>query len=82
MTEEIFARIRKIISAQLGVDETEITPGSHLQEDLNADPLSVADLIVRLEEEFNIKIPQGQIANFLTVEDILNFISDQTGEIN
>jgi acyl carrier protein len=80
MNEELFARLRKLISAQLGVDEVEITPTSHLQDDLNADPLSIADLIVRLEEEFNLKIPKEQISQFSTVEDILNFISDQTGE--
>ena len=81
MTEELFKHLRKIISSQLGVDEVEITPASHLQEDLNADPISIADLMVRLEEEFNFKIPQGQAQNFLTVGDILNFIADQTGEI-
>ena len=81
MNVELFARLKKLISTQLGVEEAEITPSSHLQEDLNADPLSVADLIVRLEEEFNLKIPREQIAQFSTVEDILNFISDQTGEI-
>ena len=81
MSEELFGRLKKIISSQLGVDETEIALTSHLQEDLNADPISIADLIVRIEDEFNIKIPQGHLVNFLTVDDILNFISDQTGEI-
>lgn len=81
MTDELFTRLKKITSVQLGVDEAEITPTSHLQEDLNADPISIADLIVRIEEEFNLKIPQGVATNFLTVGDILNFISDQTGEI-
>ena len=81
MSEELFVRLKKLISLQLGVDAAEITPTSHLQEDLNADPISIADLFVRIEEEFNIKIPQGQSADFLTVEDILNFISDQTGDI-
>jgi acyl carrier protein len=54
---------------------------SHLQDDLNADPLSIADLIVRLEKEFEVKIPQDQISNFHTVEDISNFIEDKIGEI-
>ena len=81
MNEEIFSKVKKLISYQLGVEEAEIAPSSHLQEDLNADPLSIADLIVGLETEFNIKIPKEQIGGFSTVEDILNFISDQTGEI-
>ena len=78
---EIFSKVKKLISYQLGVEESEITPASHLQDDLNADPLSVADLIVGLETEFNIKVPKEQIGEFSTVEDILNFVSDQTGEI-
>ncbi|OGY22252.1 MAG: acyl carrier protein [Candidatus Woykebacteria bacterium GWB1_45_5] len=81
MNELIFSKVRNLISSQLGVEEAEITPKSHLQEDLNADPLSIADLIVSLETEFNIKIPKEQIGKFSTVEDILNFIFDQTGEI-
>lgn len=81
MSEEILSKVKKLISAQLGVEEAEITPTSHLQEDLNADPLSIADLIVGLETEFSVKIPKEQIASFSTVDDIINFISDQTGEI-
>lgn len=81
MSEVLFARLRKIISAQFGVDEAEIVPTSHLQKDLNAGPISIADLIVRIEEEFDLKVPQGQVQNFLTVGDILNFVADQTGDI-
>ena len=81
MNEEIYSKVKKLISAQLGVEEAEITAASHLQEDFNADPLSIADLIVGLETEFKIKIPKEQIAASSTVEDIINFISDQTGEI-
>ena len=58
MSEEIFRKLKKLISADLGVDESEISEESHLQEDLNADPLSIADLIVKLEKEFGITINQ------------------------
>ena len=81
MSQEILSRLKKLISAHIGVDEAEITEESHLQDDLNADPLSIADLIVNLEKEFDITIPQETSAKFQTVGDILNFIADQTGEI-
>ncbi|HEX7456045.1 MAG TPA: acyl carrier protein [Candidatus Nanoarchaeia archaeon] len=81
MSEEILARLKKVVSSQLGVEESEIREESHLQEDLNADPLSIADLIVNLEGEFGIKISQDQAIEFKSVGDILNFISDQTGDI-
>jgi acyl carrier protein len=81
MSEELFNRVKKLISKKLGVDETEITLNSHLQEDLNADPLSIADLIVGIEEDFNIKIPNEVAAKISTVEDITNYISDQTGDL-
>lgn len=81
MNQEILSRLKKLISDHLGVDEDEITEESHLQGDLNADPLSIADLIVSMEKEFNISIPQETSIKFQTVGDILNFITDQTGEI-
>lgn len=81
MSQEILSRLKKSISAHIGVDEAEIAEESHLQDDLNADPLSIADLIVNLEKEFDIAIPQETSAKFQTVGDILNFIADQTGEI-
>ena len=81
MSDKLFIRLKKLISTKLGVDETEITSKSHLQKDLNADPLSIADLIVGVEENFNIKIPNDVAAKILTVEDILNFITDQTGDL-
>lgn len=81
MSEEIFSKLKKIVSDHLGVEESEITEDSHLKDDLNADPISIADLIVGIEKEFSIKIPQSQSADFKKVGDILGFISDQTGEL-
>ena len=81
MSEDYFTRLKKIIAVQLGIDELEITEDSHLQDDLNADPISIADLIVEIEKEFNIKILQNQAADFNTVGDILSFILDQTGDL-
>ena len=80
MSEEIFSKLKKLISADLGVDETEINEDSHLQEDLNADLLSITDLFIKLEKEFGITINQDQSHKLQTVGDILNLIDDQIGE--
>jgi acyl carrier protein len=63
------------------VDENDIELHSDLKNDLNADPLAIGDLIVAIENEFNISISQNISIKFSTVEDILNFVSEQTGEI-
>ena len=72
----VFDKLRKIISNNLGVPEEEILPGSHLQDDLNSDPLSISDLIISIEDNFKIKIPQEEISKFNTVEDITNYLID------
>jgi acyl carrier protein len=81
MSNALFPKLKKIVSGEFGVDENEINLDSHLHEDLNADPLSIADLMVKLEEGFGIKIPGEKSSQFVTVSDILDFISEQSGEI-
>ena len=56
-TEEIMGKVKKIIAEQLGVDEGEITNESHFIDDLGADSLDIVELIMELEEEFDISIP-------------------------
>jgi acyl carrier protein len=74
-------KLRKIISEQLGVDEGQITEGSHFKDDLNADPLSMADLVVNIEENYNIKIPPDELMKFNTVGDVANFLADNMTEV-
>lgn len=81
MSNETSKKLLKIISGQLGVDESEIKVDSHLQEDLDADQLSIADLLVIIEKEFDVSLDQNQTAQISTVGDILNLITDQTGDV-
>jgi len=81
MKEEIYNHLKKLISTHLGVNENDIELHSDLKNDLNADPIAIGDLIVAIENEFNISIPQDISIKFFTVEDILNFVSEQKGEI-
>jgi acyl carrier protein len=73
--------IQEIVANHLGVPVNEITPKSYLQDDLNADPLTLADLVVSLEDEFKVEIPPEESQKFETVEDIINFIADKIGEV-
>ncbi|NLO97151.1 MAG: acyl carrier protein [Peptococcaceae bacterium] len=72
---DIYERVKNIIVEQLGVDEDEITPTTTFQS-LNADSLDIVELIMALEEEFNIDIADEEVENIQTVNDIVNYIKD------
>ena len=74
--EEIQERIVKIISEQLGKDESEISMSSNFIEDLDADSLDTVELVMALEEEFEIDIPDEAAEKITTVQSAVNFISD------
>ena len=77
---EMEARLKKIVAEQLGVDEAKIVPSAKFSEDLNADSLDLVEMIMSLEEEFGVEIPDEEAEKILTVGDALNYIdahSDQ-----
>lgn len=78
----IIDELKILISQQFGIEEEKINNDSHLQDDLNADPLGISDLIVSIENKFKIKIPQESIVKFNNVSDIVEFIEDQETEDN
>ncbi|MBL8067483.1 MAG: acyl carrier protein [Armatimonadetes bacterium] len=71
---EVFERVRKVICEQLSVTESEVAEDKRFQEDLNADSLDVVELIMALEEEFGIEIPDDDVANMKTVGDVTSYI--------
>lgn len=72
----VFEKIRAILSEQLDLEEDDITMESNIAEDLGADSLDVVDLIMAIEDEFEIEVPDEEIKNVKTVGDVVNFISD------
>ena len=72
--EEIQAKVIQIISEQLGKDESEVKMTSHFIEDLDADSLDTVELVMALEEEFDIDIPDEAAEKITTVESAVDFI--------
>jgi acyl carrier protein len=74
--EEIQAKVVKIISEQLGKDESEISMNSNFIEDLDADSLDTVELVMALEEEFEVDIPDEAAEKITTVQSAVDFITE------
>lgn len=74
--DELFAKMKEVIAEQLGVDESEINEEASFQDDLNADSLDIVELVMALEEEFDIKIPDEDAENIKTVGDAISYIEN------
>ena len=70
----MFEKIRDLVAEQLGVNKDDIKPESRFKEDLNADSLDLFELIMSLEDEFDIKIPDEATEKIVTVADAVNEI--------
>ncbi|MCQ4873964.1 MULTISPECIES: acyl carrier protein [Odoribacteraceae] len=71
---DIQNRVKAIIVDKLGVDETEVTPEATFTNDLGADSLDTVELIMELEKEFNITIPDDQAEKIATVGDAIAYV--------
>jgi len=74
--DEILSKIRDIMVEQLGVEESEVVEGASFQEDLDADSLDLVELIMELEDQFDIKISDEQAEKIATVGDAVKFIAE------
>ena len=71
-------KVKKIIAEQLSVSEDQITPEASFVEDLGADSLDTVELVMALEEEFEIAIPDEEAEKIVTFADVLNSIKSHT----
>ena len=75
-TEEVFERVKKIIIEQLGTVDTAVTMDASFLDDLGADSLDIVELVMALEEEFDIEIPDTDAEKVVTVGDVVEFIKE------
>ena len=75
-SEEIFEKIKNIIIEQLQVSETVVTEEASFIDDLGADSLDLVELIMALEEEFGIEIPDADAEKVVTVGDVVSYIKE------
>lgn len=71
-----FEKVREIIAKQLDVDPAAITMESKLIDDLKADSLDIVELIMDLEQEFNVEIPDEELPKVQTVSDIVGYLTN------
>ena len=75
-SEEVFEKVKRIIVEQLGVAETAVTMEASFIDDLGADSLDIVELIMALEEAFDIEIPDEDAEKVATVGDVVDYIKD------
>jgi acyl carrier protein len=75
MQEEIVTKVRQIVVENLGVDEDKVTNAANFVDDLGADSLDTVELVMALEEEFGIEIPDEEAEKIHTVEAASKYIS-------
>ncbi len=76
--EQVFDKVRQIIVDQLGVDEEEVTIEASFIDDLGADSLDIVELIMALEEEFGLEIPDDEAEKISTVNDAVEYIRENS----
>ncbi|MGN1423086.1 MAG: acyl carrier protein [Oscillospiraceae bacterium] len=75
---DIFEKVRDLIAERLDVaDKDSITENSSITDDLGADSLDVVDLVMDIEDEFSVSIPEEEVENIKTVGDIVKYIEDK-----
>jgi acyl carrier protein len=73
--DEVFERIKEVLAERLSVEETDITEEANFQEDLDADSLDLVEMIMELEDQFGIKIPDEDAQKIQTVGQAVDYVS-------
>ena len=73
--DEVFERIREVLAERLSVEESDITEEANFQEDLGADSLDLVEMIMELEDQFGIKIPDEDAQKIQTVGQAVDYVT-------
>lgn len=76
----IFEKITEILAEQLAADRETMTNDTKIAEDLGADSLDLVDLLMSIEDEFGVEIPDEEVENLRTIGDVVNYISAKSEE--
>ena len=76
MDEDRESRIRSIVADQLGVDRGEVTPDASILDDLGADSLDVVELVMAIEDEFDIEVPDEDVERMRTIGDMERYVTE------
>lgn len=74
--QEIFEKVKAIVVEQLGVEEGNVTKEATFVDDLSADSLDIVELVMALEEEFDLEIPDNEAEKIVTVGDVVKYIEE------
>ncbi|MGB9552811.1 MAG: acyl carrier protein [bacterium] len=72
--QEILQKVKEVVAERLGVEIEKVTPQARYQEDLNADSLDVVDLVMALEDAFQVKIPDADAGKIKTVQETVDYL--------
>jgi len=76
----VFEKLRKMISDQFGIDEEDIDMDTSFKDDLNADSLDLVELVMAIEDEFDLQVADEDVENIKTVGDAVNYINEILNE--
>ena len=74
---EILEKLKNIIVDQLGVENEQVVPGANFIDDLGADSLDIVELVMAIEEEFDIQIEDADAENIVIVKDVIEYIKNK-----
>jgi len=76
---DLYSKVKKIVAEELGVSEEQVVPEAKFIEDLGADSLDTAQMLMKFEEEFDISIPEEDAGKLVTVGDAVKFLESKQG---
>ncbi len=76
----IFEKVKEIIVEQLGVEEDAVMMNTHLMKDLEADSLDAVEIIMAIEDEFDLEVPDEDAEKFQTIGDIVKYVEENVNE--
>lgn len=77
MAATVYARLKRLIIEQLGVDDEDVIPSASFLDDLNGDSLELVELTGIIEEEFGLEIPDEDALRLQTVQDVVDYIEER-----